>query len=310
MNILMTGATGLVGTALVKKFTSEGHTIYRLARVEAGKANAKEAGVFDVPWNPINGEIGGFSDSSSAQMPTSVDAVINLAGAPVIGGRWTKERKKLLRSSRIGTTRGLVKAIAKMERRPRVLLSASAIGYYGDRGDEVVTENSAPGTDFLAELAKEWESEALTAEKFGVRVVLSRFGIILAKQGGALPAMMMPIKFGLGGKLGSGRQWTSWIALQDVVAIIHAALRDEDFRGPVNFVAPGAARNADFTKSLAKVMHRPAIFTVPSFALKLAMGEMAETLLGGVRAAPQVLEQHGYRFLYGSLAEALKGILG
>jgi uncharacterized protein (TIGR01777 family) len=203
----------------------------------------------------------------------------------------------------------LVNAIAKMDNRPRVLLSASAIGYYGDRGDEVVTEKSTPGADFLAELAKEWENEAVEAEKFGVRVVLLRFGIILAKQGGALPQMMMPIKYGLGGKLGSGRQWTSWIALEDVVAIMRVALRSVTWKGPVNLVAPGAVRNSDFTKVLAKVMHRPAIFAVPAFVLRIAMGEMAETLLGGVRVQPQVLEQHSYQFLHANVEEALNAIL-
>jgi uncharacterized protein len=310
MNILMTGATGLVGTALAKKFTAEGHSIYRLTRRETGKSTAVEAGVFDVPWNSSSGEIGDFSVSSLGQMPTNVDAVINLAGAPVVGGRWTKERKAILRSSRANTTSGLVRAIVRMDKRPRVLISASAIGYYGNRGDELVTEKSAPGKDFLAELAKEWENEAVKAEGFGVRVVLLRFGIILAKQGGALPKMMLPFKYGLGGKLGSGRQWTSWISLQDVVAIIQAALRSESWKGPINLVAPEAVRNSDFTKSLGKVMHRPAIFAVPAFALRLAMGEMAETLLGGVRVAPQVLEQHGYRFLHANLEEALKAILG
>jgi uncharacterized protein len=310
MNILMTGATGLVGTALVKTFAAEGHTIYRLTRAETSKRRAQDRGVFDLPWNPSTGEIGGSVGSRSPQVPASVDAVINLAGAPVVGGRWTKERKALLRSSRVDTTRGLVSAIAKMGKRPRVLISASAIGFYGDRGDEPVTEKSAPGTDFLAELAKEWENEAVKAEGFGARVVLLRFGIILAKQGGALPKMMLPFKYGLGGKLGSGRQWTSWISLQDVVAIIQAALRSESWKGPVNLVAPEAVRNFDFTKSLAKVMHRPAIFAAPAFALRLAMGEMAETLLGGVRVAPRALEQHGYRFLHANLEEALKAILG
>ena len=308
MNILMIGATGLVGTALVKTFTAEGHTVYRLMRAETAKRAAKQSGVFDLPWNPSSGEIGSSDGSGSLQIP--VDAVINLAGAPVARGRWTKDRKALLRSSRVDTTRGLVSAIAKMAKPPRVLISASAIGYYGDRGEELVTEKSAPGTDFLAELAKEWESEAAKAEEFGVRVVLLRFGIILAKQGGALPQMMLPFKYGLGGKLGSGRQWTSWIALQDVVAIIQAALRSDSWKGPVNLVAPQAVRNSDFTKSLAKVMHRPAIFAAPAFALRLAMGEMAEMLLGGGRVAPQALEQHGYRFLYADLDEALNAILG
>jgi uncharacterized protein (TIGR01777 family) len=311
MNILMTGATGLVGTALVKTFTAEGHTIYPLRRAETPKSSAKEPGVFDVPWNPSSGEIGGSVGSGSPlQVPAAVDAVINLAGAPVVGGRWTRARKALLRSSRIDTTRGVVSAIAKIDKRPQVLLSASAIGYYGNRGDEVVTEESAPGSDFLAELAKEWENEAVKAEKLGVRVVLLRFGIILAKEGGALPKMMLPFKYGLGGKLGSGRQWTSWIALEDVVAIIDAALRNDSWKGPINIVAPQPMRNADFTKSLAKVMHRPAMFAAPAFALRLAMGEMAETLLGGARVAPRTLEQHGYRFHYANLDEALKAILG
>ena len=310
MNILMTGATGLVGTSLVKKFTNEGHTVYRLMRPETRKRDAKQSGVFDVPWNPSGGEIRSPDGSGLLQVPAAMDAVINLAGAPVVGARWTKDRKALLRSSRVDTTRGVVRAIAKMDKRPQVLISASAIGYYGNRGDELVTEKSAPGSDFLSELAKEWENEAVKAEEFGVRVVLLRFGIILAKQGGALPQMMMPFKFGLGGKLGSGRQWTSWIALQDVVAIIQAVLRSDSWKGPVNLVAPQAVRNSDFTKSLGKVMHRPAIFAAPAFALRLAMGEMADTLLGGVRVAPQVLEQQGYRFVHANLDEALNAILG
>jgi len=310
MNILMTGATGLVGTALLKSFTAEGHTIYRLTRADTRRPGAKEPGVFDLPWNPSTGEIGGSGASGSLQVPAIVDAVINLAGAPIVGGRWTKDRKALLRSSRVDSTRGLVSAIAKMDKRLHVLISASAIGYYGNRGDELVTEGSAPGTDFLAELAKEWENEAVKAEELGVRVVLLRFGIILAKEGGALPKMMLPFKYGLGGKLGSGRQWTSWIALQDVVAIIQEVLRSDSWKGPANLVAPQATRNSDFTKSLAKVMHRPAIFSAPAFVLRLAMGEMADTLLGGVRVAPQVLEQRGYRFLHAKLEEALKAILG
>jgi uncharacterized protein (TIGR01777 family) len=310
MNILMTGASGLVGTVLVKTLTAEGHTIYRLTRAGSSEQSAKVAGVFDLPWNPGSGEISASLDSNSVQAPANFDAVVNLAGAPVVGGRWTKERKEILRSSRVDTTHGLVNAIAKMDKRPRVLISASAIGYYGNRGDDPVTEKSDPGTDFLADLAKDWENEAVKAEELGVRVVLLRFGIILAKQGGALPQMMLPFRFGLGGKLGSGRQWTSWITLEDVVAIIRVALRSDSWKGPVNLVAPGAVRNSDFTRALAKVMHRPAIFAAPAIALRLAMGEMAETLLGGVRVQPQVLEQHSYQFLHADVEEALKAILG
>lgn len=310
MNILMTGASGLVGTVLLKTLTAEGHTIYRLTRAGSSERSAKVSGVFDLPWNPGSGEISGSLDSNSIQAPANFDAVVNLAGAPVVGGRWTKERKEILRSSRVDTTHGLVNAIAKMDKRPRVLISASAIGYYGNRGDDPVTEKSDPGTDFLADLAKDWENEAVKAEEMGVRVVLLRFGIILAKQGGALPQMMLPFRFGLGGKLGSGRQWTSWITLEDVVAIIRVALRSDSWKGPVNLVAPGAVRNSDFTRALAKVMHRPAIFAAPASALRLAMGEMAETLLGGVRVQPQVLEQHSYQFLHADVEEALKAILG
>jgi uncharacterized protein (TIGR01777 family) len=310
MNILMTGATGLVGTALVKTFTAaEGHTVYRLTRADSAKASVKQAGVFDLPWNPNAGEIGGASRPDPVQVPADVDAIINLAGAPIFGGRWTKERKAVLRSSRVDMTSGLVSAIAKMKKRPGVLISASAIGYYGDRGDELVTEESAPGTDFLAKLAQEWENEAVKAETLGVRVVLLRFGIILAKEGGALPQMMAPVKFGLGGALGSGQQWTSWIASQDVVAIIQEAIRNDTWHGPINLVAPNAMRNADFTKVLAKIMHRPALFGAPAFVLRMAMGEMAEALLGGVHAAPRVLEKHGYRFMYAHLDEALRAIL-
>lgn len=309
MNILMTGATGLVGTALVKTFTAEGHTVYRLTRADSVKASVKQAGVFDLPWNPSRGEIGAASRPDPVQVPADVDAIINLAGAPIFGGRWTKERKAVLRSSRVDITSGLVSAIAKMKKRPGVLISTSAIGYYGDRGDELVTEESVPGTDFLAKLAQEWENEAVKAETLGVRVVLLRFGIILAKQGGALPQMMAPVKFGLGGALGSGQQWTSWIALQDVVAITQEAIRNEAWHGPINLVAPNAMRNADFTKVLAKIMHRPAVLGAPAFVLRMAMGEMAEALLGGVHAAPRVLEKHGYRFMYAHLDEALRAIL-
>jgi uncharacterized protein (TIGR01777 family) len=197
MNILMTGATGLVGTALVKALAVDGHTIYRLQR--AGKEKPGEAAerVVDVPWNPADGEISGVIGSA--------DAAINLAGASIMSGRWTDKRKAVLRSSRVETTRGLVNAMAKLNPRPGVLISASAVGYYGNRGDEILTEKSEVGRGFLAELASEWEAEAMRAEAYGVRVTRARFGIILAKEGGALPQMMAPLKFGLGGKLGSGR---------------------------------------------------------------------------------------------------------
>jgi uncharacterized protein (TIGR01777 family) len=308
MNILMTGATGLVGTALVKEFTGEGHTVIRLTR-PGKKQGGNALRVVDLPWEPRAGEgaaLAGIGERQSAE----IDAVINLAGAPIGGGRWTAERKAELRSSRIDTTRALVSALAKMKKRPRALISASAIGYYGNRGDELLMENSEAGRGFLAEVAREWEFEAARAEAFGVRVVRMRFGIILSKDGGAFPQMMLPFKFGAGGRLGSGRQWMSWITLVDVVRIVRRAMDDEAMNGAVNVVAPEAVRNAEFTKVLAKVMHRPAFFVAPGFALRLVMGEMADALLlGGQRVVPQKLRDYGYEFLHANLAEALMAVL-
>ena len=304
MNIWMTGATGLVGTALTQTLSQEGHSIYRLLRRPSQNRERTAERVFDILWPPDPLEIAGFSERGGA------DAVVNLAGASVAAGRWTAKRKSLLRSSRIDTTRGVVAAIAKMKNPPAVLISASAIGYYGDRGDELLTESSAAGTGFLAELAEEWEAEAQKAQALGVRVVLARFGIILAKQGGALPQMLAPFKFGLGAKLGSGRHWTSWISLTDVSQIIRRALNDDSFTGPLNVVSPTPVTNAQFTKTLADVLHRPAIFAAPAFVLRTVLGEMADgALLASERVAPEVLQRHGYSFLHSNLREALREIL-
>lgn len=300
MKILVTGATGLVGNALVEAMGREGHMMVRLIRAGSEKREGADKG-FDVEWNPETGELGGAG--------VGPDAVVNLAGAPIANGRWTEERKKLLRSSRIDTTRALVKVLAQMSARPRVLVSASATGVYGDRGDEILTEESDSGADFLSALALEWEAEALKAEALGIRVVLVRFGIILDKVGGALPQMMKPFRIGLGGKLGSGRQWMSWVALQDVVGIIQMAIESNSVRGAVNVVAPEPVRNAEFTEKLAKLMHRPAVFAAPAFALRWALGEMAGALLGSQRVAPQRIEQLGYVFRYSQLGPALTEIL-
>lgn len=308
MKIAITGATGLVGTALTKALAGENHTVIRLTRPQEQKRPATPPpSVVDFAWDPRSGE---FSQSADSPFANGVDAIVNLAGAPIVEGRWTDERKKVLRSSRIDTTRALVAAIGKLQPRPHVLVSASATGYYGDRGEEVFSENSAAGKGFLADVAKEWETEAHQAEQFGVRVAIVRFGIILAKEGGALPAMMKPFKFGVGGKLGDGQQWMSWVALQDVVAIIRRALQDDSMAGPFNVVAPEPIRNADFTKVLAAVLHKPAIFAAPKFALRLAMGEMAdEALLASQRAVPAALQQHGYKFLHTDLRATLQSIL-
>jgi uncharacterized protein (TIGR01777 family) len=297
MKVLVTGSTGLVGTALVSALAGAGHTVCRLVRPEsAARGGAKDG--FDVPWNPSTGELGGAA--------VGADAVVNLSGASIAGGRWTAERKALLRSSRVDTTRALVTALAKMNARPGVLVSASAIGYYGNRGDESLTEESAAGKDFLASLAQDWEAEAVKAEALGIRVVRARFGIILARHGGALGKMLLPFKLGVGGRIGSGRQWMSWVTLDDVVAVLRFALESSTVQGAVNVVAPGPVRNAEFTRELARTLHRPALFPAPAFALRLVLGEMADALLlSSQRVVPQKLHQLGYRFSHPDLALAL-----
>ena len=301
MKILVTGSSGLVGTALVSALARGGHTVCRLVRPQsAGGEGAKEG--FVVAWNPATGELGGAG--------VGADAVVNLAGASIADGRWTAERKALLRSSRIDTTRALVGALTKMNARPSVLVSASAIGYYGDRGNEALTEDSKPGGNFLAGLAQEWEAEALKAEGLGIRVVLPRFGIVLAREGGALPKMMLPFKIGVGGKLGSGRQWMSWVTLEDVVGILRFAIENAPVRGAINIVSPQPLQNVEFTKVLAKAMRRPALFPAPTFALRLALGEMADALLlSSQRVLPRAIEKLGHRFLHSDLPTALKSLV-
>jgi len=301
MKILVTGSSGLVGTALGSELARAGHTVCRLVRPQSAAGEGANEG-FAVAWNPATGELGGAG--------VGADAVVNLAGASIAGGRWTTQRKELLRTSRVDSTRALVNVLARMNARPSVLVSASAIGIYGDRGDETLTEESKPGTDFLAGLAQEWEAEALKAEALGIRVVLARFGIILAREGGALPKMMLPFKFGAGGKLGSGQQWMSWVALEDVVGILRLAIENNSARGPINIVAPQPLQNAEFTKVLGKAMHRPALFLAPAFALRLALGEMADALLlASQRVLPRAIEKLGYRFLHADLTPALARIL-
>lgn len=298
MKILITGASGLVGTAASSALRADGNVVARFVRPPRDPAPA------DIRWDPMCANV----DVSTME---GADAIIHLSGASIGDGRWTLERKNILRSSRLGSSRVLVDAISKLSHKPRVLVAASAVGYYGDCGDDVLTESSPNGRGFLAKLARDWEAESRRAETAaGVRTVVLRFGMILSLHGGALPRMATPFKLGLGGRLGSGKQWMSWIALEDVVGSIRAALADERFSGPVNIVAPNPVQNADFTRALASALRRPALFPAPPFALRLALGEMAdELLLASQRARPQKLLASGFSFRYPDLESALRVIV-
>ena len=300
MKIIVSGSSGLVGTALIDSLRPEGHAIARLVR--SGSAATADATSKMIRWEPPTGSI----DLAAME---GADAVVNLAGASVAGGRWTAARKDMLRRSRVDATRHLVTGLAQLKEKPRVLVSASAIGYYGDRGDEILTETSAPRNDFLAQLCRDWEAEAAKAEHEGIRTVMLRFGIILAPHGGALQKMLRPFRLGVGGRLGNGLQWMSWITLEDVVALIRYALEKDSARGPVNAVTANAVTNAEFTSILAGVLHRPALFPAPRFALRLALGEMADALLASQRVMPEKLNRIGYAFRHPQLKEALGSIL-
>jgi hypothetical protein len=299
MRILISGSSGLIGTAVADALVRHGHTVQRLVR-SATKSRPDSSGV---RWDPASGEL----DAAAAE---GADAVVNLAGASIGEGRWTAARKQLLRSSRIESTRNLVGTLAKLQKPPRVFVSASAAGYFGDRGDEELTEKSIAGDDFLATLCKDWENEAASAANFGARTVCTRFGIVLARDGGALPRMVLPFKFGAGGRLGPGKQWMSWLTLAEVANIVRFVLENDSLSGAVNAVAPQPVRNAEFTRTLASVLHRPTIFPAPAFALKLALGEMAQgLLLSGQRVLPARLLAAGYPFQTTDLRVALREVL-
>jgi uncharacterized protein len=304
MRILVTGSTGFVGSAVVKKLEQDGHSIVRVVRSGTTAANGSGTPQDTVRWDPTTQTF----DSAPAE---GADALIHLAGASIADGRWDASRKALLQTSRIESTRHLMHSLSQLKSPPRVIVSASAIGIYGNRDDEMLVESSEPGHDFLAELCRAWEAESAHGAGFGARVVMPRFGIVLGSQGGALPRMTLPIKMGVGGKLGTGRQWMSWVTLTEIVNVIQFALANANLSGPVNAVAPNPARNSDFIRVLAKTLHRPAIFPAPAFALRLALGEMAGALLlSSQRVLPAKLEQAGYRFVHPDLSEALQSVLG
>jgi uncharacterized protein (TIGR01777 family) len=298
MKIAVTGSTGLVGSALLPLLAAGGHEVRRVVRARPGRGSK------DVHWDPARAEI-------DAVRLEGLDAVIHLAGESIASGRWTAAKKRRIRDSRVEGTQLLTRALTSVEEPPVALICASAIGYYGDRGRDVVDEDSAPGEGFLADVCREWEAAAQSALRRGIRVANLRFGVILSPAGGALATMLPIFKLGLGGVLGSGKQYVSWVALDDAVGAIDYALGHAELAGPVNVVSPNPVTNRDYTRMLGRVLSRPTIFPVPGFAARLAMGEMAdELLLSSTRAEPQRLIAAGYPFRHPELEEALRHLLG
>ena len=293
--VLVTGSSGLVGSALTSFLTTGGHTVRRLVRREPKSAD-------EFRWDPAAGKLDGNAVEG-------VDAVVHLAGEGIASGRWTKSQKERITKSRVEGTSLVVDAIRGAKEKPKTLLCASAIGWYGPRGDEEITEESETGGGFLSKVCRDWEAQSRRVDD--VRVARMRFGVILSPAGGALKKMLLPFKLGAGGRLGTGKQWMSWIALDDVVGAIHHVLFNEELNGVINFVAPNAVTNEEFTRVLAKVLGRPAFLPAPAFAVRLALGEMAEELLlTGQHVFPKKLEESGYEFAHPELEGALRHGLG
>jgi uncharacterized protein (TIGR01777 family) len=297
MNVLITGASGLIGSALALRLAEDGHDVRRLVRSPA------EVGPDRFPWDPAEGKI----DSSALE---GVDAVVHLAGE-TIAGRWTSDKKKGIRDSRVVGTRLVSEAAKQRENPPKVLVCASAAGYYGDRGDEVLTEESSSGTGFLADVVREWEAACDPARKAGIRVVNVRSGEVLSRDGGALKSLLPPFRLGLGGPIGGGRQYTSWITIDDEVNAILHILGSEDVEGPVNLVSPNPVTNREFTKTLGHVLHRPVVLPTPTFPLRLAFGSefVKEVLLVSERILPGRLRASGFQFEHPELESALRQVL-
>jgi uncharacterized protein len=297
--VLVSGVSGLIGSALIPSLESSGAGIVRLARAES--APNRSSRTETVLWDP--------SQPLAPETVSGFDAVIHLAGES-IAGRWNAAKKQNIRDSRVIGTRNLAEALAQAKSKPRVFVCGSAIGYYGNRGDEVLRENSTAGTGFLADVCRDWEAAAQPASKAGIRTVHLRTGIVLSAKGGALAKMLTPFKLGVGGRIGDGRQWMSWIDIEDMIGAIHNILKSDLLQGPVNMVAPKPVTNAEFTQTLASVLSRPAILPVPEFAVKAAFGEMGEALLlGSQRVEPARLVGTGYPFRFRELRESLKNVL-
>lgn len=293
--ILISGASGLIGSALVDSFNSQAHGVMRLIRKRPQSGD-------ELPWDPMR--------DVSPQLISGFDAVVHLSGESV-AGRWTEAKKKRIRDSRVISTDHLARALANCEKKPGVFVCASAIGYYGNRGDEVLTEGAAAGAGFLADVSREWEAATQPAVAAGIRTINLRTGIVLSAHGGALKPMLLPFRLGLGGKIGSGRQWWSWIHIDDFVAAVEHVIKSLHVSGPVNMTAPNPVTNAEFTKALAGVLKRPAILPVPGFATRLAFGEFAEDgILASARVEPEKLVEAGFQFGYLDIKSSLSNLLG
>lgn len=297
MRIAVSGSSGLVGSAVVSTLRARGHEVLRLVRSEPDPSAGR------VLWDPLRGEI----DAASLE---GVDGVVHLAGESVSGGRWNERRKAAIRESRIEGSRILSLALASLTRPPSVLIQASAMGFYGDRGEEVLDEQASVGEGFLADLARDWEAQSVPAAEAGIRVVHPRISLVLSKEGGAWPRLVKPFRMGLGGKLGNGRQWMSWIHLEDLVEVIVQGLEKEEWSGALNACTSTPMRNVDFGHAIGRRLHRPTAFPAPAWVLRLLLGEMADgLLLASVRMKPAVLEASEFRFRYADLGSALDELL-
>ncbi len=296
MRIAVSGSTGLIGSVLVPALAGAGHEVARLVRTRPGPESN------DIYWDPYKA----YLDTPKLE---GVDAVVHLAGE-TIAAHWTPSRKRRIHESRIRGTHVLSEALRQLDHQPQVLVSGSAIGFYGDRGEEVVTEESPAGSGFVADVCRDWEAATEPASRVGIRVVHLRTGVVLSSQGGALAKMLPPFRMGVGGKIGSGRQYFSWVSMDDVVSAVQFILRTPALAGPLNMVSPNAATNLEFTKALGKVLSRPTIFPLPSFVVRLLFGQMGEeVLLGGQRVEPAKLKAAGFAFQYPELAPALRHAL-
>ena len=296
MKVLVAGSSGLIGTVLVRRLLDDGNEVLRLVRRTPAAAD-------EVRWEPA-------ACSIDASALVGVEAVVHLGGASIAGKRWNEAYKREIRDSRVNSTLLMAETLAHLDPKPSVFLCASALGYYGIRADELLTEDSPQGTGFLADVTAEWEAATSPASDADIRVCNMRIGVVLSKTGELPRSLLLPFRLGLGGKLGSGRQYMSWVHLDDVVDAFAYALKTPTLRGPLNVSAPNPATNAEFTRALAGVLSRPAFFTVPAFALRVIMGEAAEFVLGSARLQPQRLTESGFEFNWESIEPALRDIIG